>query len=300
MIRVYQSKKIKPDHKNVVYMNAFCEGLDNLGIEYEKSFIEDGYIKSDAIALFGWKKGKPSDGPSQANLRTQLIEAHDDPSSTYVMERGYIKRDSYYSIGIGGFNGIADFKNSNSDDKRWLQLDQKLGETNWEDNKLVLVCGQVLNDASLRGINYAAWVYRTIKYIMDYGAGAGGRGYDVEIAFRYHPLYKNRETMPLPIPNAKKLILDTDESFTDLLNRCRYTVSFNSNIGVESILAGVPTISFDERSMVWNISSHDAGQPYMPTLEERKQWAFDLAYSQWTLEEIKAGLPHRHLKIYND
>ena len=54
MIRVYQSKKIKPDHKNVVYMNAFCEGLDNLGIEYEKSFIEDGYIKSDAIALFGW------------------------------------------------------------------------------------------------------------------------------------------------------------------------------------------------------------------------------------------------------
>ena len=132
---------------------------------------------------------------------------------------------------------------------------------------------------------------------MDYGAGVGGRGYDIEIGFRYHPCYKHKDKNPIPVPNAKKIVLDNKESLTDLLKKCRYTVSFNSNIGVESILNGIPTISCNEKSMVWNISSHDPGKPYMPPLEERKQWAFNLAYSQWTLDEISLGLPQKHLGI---
>ncbi|MCK5746427.1 MAG: hypothetical protein KAH44_09430, partial [Oricola sp.] len=72
-------------------------------------------------------------------------------------------------------------------------------------------------------------------------------------------------------------------------------VTINSNIGHEALINGVPVIC-------------DPGAPYaelandcfseglfMPDAKLRKKYFSRLAYGQWTLEEIRSGLPQRWL-----
>jgi len=72
-------------------------------------------------------------------------------------------------------------------------------------------------------------------------------------------------------------------------------VTFNSNSGVEALVAGIPVFAFDEGSMVWSICNRSLSDIESPSLPDRKQWLNDLCYTQWTLLEMKEGLTWRHL-----
>ena len=270
MITVYYNKNEKL-HWNCT--NSFIQGLKNYTIPCREIPIEHGYIKSDAVVLFGYKKNN-----NPGKLRKRIIDDHNNPSSTIIIERGFIRRKDYYSIGIGHFNGRADFKNHNSPRGRWDRLGVVLQPLRG-DGEHILLCGQVPWDASVQHIDYHRWVKKTYNILKS--------NYN-SVIFKPHPLQTKAVNIPTTLLSRK---------LSDILPECRFSVSFNSNSGVESIIEGVPTVSIDSGSMVYNISSHDILNPMMPTAKRRFEWACNIAYAQWTLNEMKEGLPQKHLGL---
>ena len=100
--------------------------------------------------------------------------------------------------------------------------------------------------------------------------------------FRPHPLaYRRGGVRPVAGTTLR------DGSLAEELQRAAVVITFNSNTAVESVLAGVPTITMDPGSMAWDMTSHAIDDPLVTP--ERERWAATLAWRQWTLAEIESG-----------
>lgn len=198
-----------------------------------------------------------------------------------VMERGYFgDRFKMTSIGYGGLNGRADFLNEDRLEDRWLK--HGVVYSDWKkDGDYILLMGQVMGDASLKGADFLRWI-RTMFYELNFI-------YDKPIVCRPHPQDKaGRQSPCREFPRISKQSLGED------LKRAFCVVTFNSNSGVDAVLAGVPVIAWDRGSMVWPIATHNLKDPLFRG--DRLQWAKNIAYCQWTESEIKKGLAWDHLK----
>jgi hypothetical protein len=69
-------------------------------------------------------------------------------------------------------------------------------------------------------------------------------------------------------------------------------LTLNSSVGVEAVLAGVPTCAQDEGAMAWSVTSHDPAESITP---DRTEWLHWLAWTQWSWTEIAEGKPWAHL-----
>jgi hypothetical protein len=74
------------------------------------------------------------------------------------------------------------------------------------------------------------------------------------------------------------------------------TVSYSSNPGIHSVLAGVPAF-VGTSSLAYDVANdidfmHDIENPMMP---ERQQWLNDYAHTEYTIEEISQGIPIKRL-----
>lgn len=93
--------------------------------------------------------------------------------------------------------------------------------------------------------------------------------------FRPHPAGTN----PTPLPVA----MDFDDAIA---------VTLNSSIGVQCVLNGVPTVTMDEGSMAWDVTGHSLDDIRTP---DRLLWCNWLAWTQWTDDEIREGVPWTYL-----
>lgn len=73
---------------------------------------------------------------------------------------------------------------------------------------------------------------------------------------------------------------------------CRQAVTLNSSVGVQCVLAGIPTVTMDEGAMAWPVTSHVVGEIATP---DRLPWCHWLAWTQWTDDEIREGKPWKFL-----
>jgi len=202
-----------------------------------------------------------------------------------IMERGFVGgRVRFTSVGWNGLNGRADFKSKHSPADRRIQYGiepepWKLG------GDYILVMGQVAGDAAVKGLDLNAWYKSVIEIIRSVT--------DKPVRFRPHPLSRSIA------PDTGIPVLDGD--LFDVLDGASLCVTWNSNSGVDAVMAGVPTIALDPGSMAWPVTSHDLivgiHHPHMP---DRMQWLNNLMYSQWTVDEIRSGLAWEHLTHDND
>lgn len=73
--------------------------------------------------------------------------------------------------------------------------------------------------------------------------------------------------------------------------RSAIVVSHGGNIGFDAICASVPHFAIGD-SIARPLSETDwsrVGDPRIPSHDRRRQWCHDLAYCQWTLDEIESG-----------
>jgi len=235
------------------------------------------YEPYDVAVVFGvGKKGMPISYP-----RARVIAGQKDRNlPVIVIEKGYVKRDKYYAVGLGGLNGRADFKNKGMPGDRWDALGVELKpwkESNFGD---VVICGQVPTDASVQHVDFFGWCSMMIEAIKK-------RTNDL-IVFRPHPLALDR-TPAFIGTKRSSMSLDDD------IARARLVVTFNSNIAVDAAIAGVPVFAYDSGSMAMPIANCLISQINNPVKPEREQWAHNLAYTQWTHEEMENGLPWLHI-----
>lgn len=198
------------------------------------------------VACWGWRTG--------ARLRER---GHD----VLVMERGYIgDRFAWTSLGWNGLNGLAAFERPDDSGARFREhFDGMLKPWN-PAGDYVLLIGQVPGDASLRGRDLSGWYAK--QAAIDWRR---------PVRFRPHPVAVQRG-IAKPVAGAETM----GGPLADALAGAAWVVTYNSNTGVESLLAGKPTHVDDRGSMAWGATNREA-------------WAHGLAWCQWSIDEIRSG-----------
>jgi hypothetical protein len=257
-------------------LEAFLTGIRSIGEDAELRSVND-YVPSDIAVVFGvGKKNVPC-----SYARGKVIEEQKrNGKSTIVLEKGYVRRDSYYAAGWNGLNNRANFRNAGMPSDRWNALDIRLKPWSRHGDK-ILVIGQVPSDASVQNVDIIEWCAKTI---LELSQKVQGR----QIVFRPHPLARSRTPDML---HAKTSTRSLAEDLDDAL----FVVTYNSNVGVDAILEGVPVFVADRGAMAYDVASKRLEQAFMPAMPVVSQWAHNLAYAQWSLDEMREGKPWAHL-----
>lgn len=246
------------------WLEAFCSGLRRHGVPHVR--VPQGEIVDADCAVFWSIK------------RDDVIDRQKKRGRRYlVLELGYMgDRHHWASIGYDGLNGRADFCTDNVPGDRWekhfahLMRPWRTGGRGCD-----LVIGQVPGDASIGHINIMSW-------LGDIARALDGR----DMVFRPHPLAAD-----MPTPRGMRRSMGC---LVGDLRSARRVITFNSNVGVDAILHGVPVVAFDQGSMVRSVARH--GLPGWPVYPDRTAWAHRMAYCQWTRDEIANGDAWEHLK----
>lgn len=243
--------------------SAAVVGLKRLGIEYY--FAAPTNVVNETAICWGWRFGKI--------LRNNGCEV-------LLMERGYIgDRYIYTSLGWNGLNGYGTFPEYQDDGGERFRAHG--GEIKpWKDGgKYILILGQVTGDQSLKGRDLVPW-YQQI-------AERARSRWKVPVYFRPHPMGRQKGYSHVPgIENFPESSLD------DALSGALFTIAFNSNSCLDSILAGVPCYAGDKGTMAWDLCMRDITNIVRP---DREKVVHKIAWTQWSREEIEEGTPLKRL-----
>lgn len=191
-----------------------------------------------------------------------------------ILERGYLPcRMTYSSVSFGGkLNGRAEFRGPFHDDSRFhahwqLQPWRKTGQFG---TGTAVIMGQVPGDMSLAGVDIARWYAETVAELRAIGW---------TVKFRPHPGARSR------VIEAKGVEI-LQGTLAEAIDAAGLVVTFNSNSGVDAVLAGRATIACDDGSMVRTVAGRAISDICFP---DREAWAARLAWCQYTLEEMQSG-----------
>ncbi len=267
---------------HVQVLSAMAAGIHGQGDQLNVMMLEDFVTHPqihDAAVVFGVRKR----AVPKSELRGKVFDAYREAGkNVLVLERGYVRRDEYHAAGWNGLNGRANFRNESVPGDRWRDLGVPLKP--WRKSTFtdpVVVIGQVPWDASVQNINHLEWIAGTCHLLMNET--------DREISVRPHPLAK--DATPLFLGASR-----CEDPLDEVLKIAHAVVTYNSNVGVDALIAGVPVFTDDEGSMVHKIANHALERINAPETPDREAWARSIAYAQWNLEEMRSGLAWRHLR----
>ena len=261
--------------------DAFREGAERLG---HTCIDNDNNSDVDVIwsVLFHGR---------MASNKTVWSKNQQTKKPTIVLEVGGIKRGTTWKVGLNGINRTGYFGDSGNDSTRANSLG--LVCKPWRSSgDFILICGQ--HDKSLQWQNMprmSQWVMDTIEEIQ--------RHTDRPIYFRPHPRcrldaiehqYRNvYRQEPRHVPGSY-------DSFDMGFDNVWATISYSSNPGIHSTIAGVPAF-VSQDSLAYDAANdidflHDIENPFTP---ERQQWLNDYAWTEFTVDEISAGIPLKRL-----
>ncbi len=221
---------------------------------------------ADVAVVWGWRQTRMHE-PILCSGRCVVI-----------IERGFIQpRKEWYSLAVNGFNGRGRFAPSPDNGERWekhfahhLKPWREVGEG------YALLIGQVPGDAALHGLDMAEWAQRMTTELLRLGH---------RVVYRPHP------KGPTPCPSGAEI---SNRSLEQDLAGASRVVVYNSTTAVESVLAGIPTVTMDIGSVAYPMASHDLSAPLV--CPDRTKWCHDMAWRQWTLEELENGAAWNHIK----
>ena len=206
-----------------------------------------------------------------------------------VLEVGVLKRNTTWKVAVGGINNEAYFGHTtNNDNSRLKALGIEI--CNWKDtkdDKSIIICGQ--HQASHQWRNMppiSDWISNTIQEIRQHS--------DRRIKVRCHPRYPfNLNIIATNIIKSIPKRIDIVQDFYDFdseLLTAHCVVNWSSNPAIEAVLAGVPVFTGPD-SLAHAVANHSFDTIEMPIKPNRQQWANDLAYTEWAVDEIAKGIP---------
>lgn len=203
---------------------------------------------------------------------------------TIIIEVGNLIRGKTWRISMHNVNRLGYFGNTTQlDCNRPATLGVTLKDCNTHRNSEILITGQ--HEASLQwsGLpSTAEWVTNLVTQIRCYT--------DRPIKFRPHPR-SNISVSNLAIDYPKKISGTYDDYNMNYNYHC--IINHNSGPTVQSAINGTPIIchssslAFPVSDIVENIDN--------PVLLDRSAWFLELCHTEWTVDEIAAGIPLQRL-----
>ena len=202
-----------------------------------------------------------------------------------VAEVGMIQRGQTWKIGING-TGIGSYNFDNLIVNRATTLGLDLEP--WRSGTNVVVAMQRHDSRQWAGLpNASSWLANVVKEVKQYS--------DRPIVVRPHP--RNACSMPpgclIDKPKIKSGTYD-DFDFDRVLGNAHCVLNWNSSPGPQALIAGIPAFVGPD-SLASAIANWDLSQIENPPRLDRNVWLEQLAHTEWTVEEIKSGLPFSRL-----
>lgn len=219
--------------------------------------------------------------PWRNSIADRAGERHQENGGKWIVcENGYLGLGQT-ALGLGGYNGWGDHRNGGSPPDRFDELKQRVFP--WrEDGRHILLIGQA-GGTDGRFTPATGWVDEVVDRISALT--------DRPIIYRPKPRYPR---MP-EREHANFSVAGDALSLGELLRGAWATVVYTSKVGVASILAGVPVLYCGPRSVLSNQYGPGLEKIEAPPVFEREPWLWDLAYAQWSPEEIALGEPFKRL-----
>jgi hypothetical protein len=191
----------------------------------------------------------------------------------------------FLSIGVNGIKREAQYFNTTSPPERWNQLGIQLRP--WRsDGRHILLLGQTQHGYGTQHLSLPInkWFERIVRQLR----GATDR----PIVFRPHP---DEKAVP-SVEVSGFVVRERGRKLKDELEGAWCCVAKTTNAVVEAIVRGIPVVTDDPLCLGYPVASHDFAGIENPATPERAQWAYDLAYTQWSIEDLRQGLPWRHFR----
>jgi len=260
--------------------SAFRAGAQRLGYD-----CIDNHPSGDVDVIWSvlWQ------GRMQGNYKVwQQAQAANKP--VIVLEVGALRRGTTWKMALGGVNGAAYFGSTGNSDARARQLN--LHATPWRPNPNgpIIICTQHSQSLQWQGQGSTnAWINDVVDKIRAQT--------DRRIAVRPHPRspFSQRDFAHKDVVlQQPRRIPGTYDDYDLNLSNAWAVVNWSSNPGIQSILQGVPAF-VGPHSLAWPVANHSFDTIENPDMPDRQHWLNDLAYTEWTVDEIAQGIPLQRL-----
>jgi hypothetical protein len=199
-----------------------------------------------------------------------------------IVEVGNLKRGDTWRISLDHINNLGKFANeSNLDISRPKKLGVKLQPIPAVRRGEILIACQHQESLQWQGMPAMKdWVATTIEKIKQHTHR--------RIRVRYHP----RSAFPFKQSGVEverpTRIPDTYDDF-DIFYNYHCVINHNSGPAVQAAINGVPVLC-DSSSLAADVSIKwsELDSPYVP---DRTEWFLKLCHTEWTIDEIRQGIP---------
>ena len=202
-----------------------------------------------------------------------------------VAEVGMVQRGQTWKIGVNG-TGISSYNFDNLIPNRADRLNLKLQP--WRNGSNIVIAMQRQDSEQWHGLPpMNQWLESTVAEIRKYS--------NRPIVIRPHPRSGCNIPSGCLIDRPQFTAGSYDDfDFDRVLESAHCIVNWNSGPGSQALIAGVPAF-VGPSSLASPIANWDFSQIENPSKSERSVWLEQLAHTEWTVEEIKTGLPFRRL-----
>jgi hypothetical protein len=154
----------------------------------------------------------------------------------------------------------------------------------WHQGDHVLIAMQRSDSEQWAGLPAPeTWLQQTVDRIRAHT--------DRKIIVRPHPRQRLKLMLGVQIQQPQALRGTYDEfDFRSNLGRAWAVVNENSGPGSQAIIDGVPAF-VGAYSMAAPVANHDFAHIEKPLMPDRAEWLEQLCHTEWTLGEIRSGLP---------
>lgn len=199
-----------------------------------------------------------------------------------IIEVGNLKRGETWRLSLNHINNLGVFGNDTDlDFSRASKLGVEIRPTPQIRRGEILIACQHQESLQWEGMPLMKdWVVETVEKIKKYTHR--------RIRVRYHPRspfpFKLSDVIverPVRIPN-------TYDDF-DIFYNYHCVINHNSGPAVQAAINGIPVLC-DSSSLAapMSIKWEDLDKPYVP---DREEWFTKLCHTEWTIDEIKQGIP---------
>lgn len=200
------------------------------------------------------------------------------------IDLGYWKREGltgYHKIAVGARHPTAYFQRRKHDYSRVKALGVTLSP--WPKHGRHILLAGMGSKASVIAEHVAfesfeRWAVETIRSHSNR-----------QIIYRPKPSCKNSRPLNGTIYSPK------EQDLSRVLQDCHAVVTHHSNVAVDALIAGVPVFCW--HGVAAPLGLQDLTQIETPRYpDDRAQWLNDVAWTQFSVPEMAAGVPWRHLK----
>ena len=206
-----------------------------------------------------------------------------------IIEVGNLLRGKSWRISINHIHGRGIFGNSiNLDTTRPQKLGIFTSPPIEKRRDEILIASQHSQSLQWQGMpTMEQWILETVNRLRRYT--------DRKIVVRPHPRSPISPKIPGVIIEQPRPVIGTYDDF-DINYNYHCVINHNSGPAVQAAIQGIPVIC-DITSLAGEISEkmENIENPILP---DRYNWFLQLCHTEWTVEEIRQGIPLARLETY--